>query len=180
MEPRLLELTNIMQLEKENLSDYTKLIFNACKEYGLAFFHLSFEEVYRKGYISTIFFRNFHDSCLSSFNCSITSTISLFETLPSSKEYAIYLHILAFGTFGLLLWYFHYIYTYSLEHRPKSFYLPLLTILIYGNVITYGFLFDPYLTVPTDNTIYKLLFLSFFYLLLALIYTYEPKPLRRK
>jgi len=95
-------------------------------------------------------------------------------------EYAIYLHILAFGTFGLLLWYFHYIYTYSLEHRPKSFYLPLLTILIYGNVITYGFLFDPYLTVPTDNTIYKLLFLSFFYLLLALIYTYEPKPLRRK
>jgi len=99
MEPRLLELTNIMQLEKENLSDYTKLIFNACKEYGLAFFHLSFEEVYRKGYISTIFFRNFHDSCLSSFNCSITSTISLFETLPSSKEYYdLFMNFQSFGS----------------------------------------------------------------------------------
>ncbi len=95
-------------------------------------------------------------------------------------EYVIYLHILAFGTLALFLWFFHYIYTYSLEHLSKIFYLPIFTILLYGIFITCELLFDSYLSAPMDYGIYRILFLFSFYLLLYLIYTYEPMPLRRR
>ncbi len=95
-------------------------------------------------------------------------------------EYLSYLHILACGTLALLLWFFHYVYVYSLEHRPKSFYLPLIFTSLYGILITYAVLFHPYINAPMEYGISRFIILFFLYLFISIVYTYEPKPLRRK